>query len=116
LAIGADFRLLNEPSVRQHMLAFRTSRACLRAAGTRKFRRKPVTRPRAADDFATIYARLVELRREREQASKQDGAGDDAPSRSERTLLGSAEGRQRLEKNGWLTVSAGRRYGPGRSR
>ncbi|HEV7997442.1 MAG TPA: hypothetical protein VGP52_14410 [Stellaceae bacterium] len=75
-----------------------------------------MTRPRAADDFATIYARLVELRREREQASKQDGAGDDAPSRSERTLLGSAEGRQRLEKNGWLTVSAGRRYGPGRSR
>jgi hypothetical protein len=79
-------------------------------------RRKAVTRPRAADDFATIHARLVELRREREQASKQDSGGGDAPGRSERTLLGSPEGRQRLEKNGWLTVSSGRRYGPGRSR
>jgi hypothetical protein len=34
-----------------------------------------VTRPRAADDFATIRARVEELRREREaaQAAKADG-------------------------------------------
>ena len=30
---------------------------------------RPVTRPRAADDFATIRTRLEELRRERAQAS-----------------------------------------------
>lgn len=75
-----------------------------------------MTRPRAADDFATIHARLAELRREREQATKQDSPVDDGPGRSERTLLGAAEGRQRQEKNGWLTVSAGRRPGPGRTR
>ncbi len=34
-----------------------------------------MTRPRAAEQIsATIYARLVALRREREQASKQDNA------------------------------------------
>jgi hypothetical protein len=75
-----------------------------------------VTRPRAADDFATIHARLVELRREREQAAKQDIPGDDSPGRTERSLLGAADGRPRLEKNGWLTVASGRRYGPGRTR
>jgi hypothetical protein len=31
-----------------------------------------VTRPRAADDFATIRARMEELRRERAQASKTE--------------------------------------------
>jgi hypothetical protein len=75
-----------------------------------------VTRPRAADDFATIHARLVELRREREEASRQDAPGDDNPGRGERTLLDAPEGRQRLEKNGWLTVATGRRHGPGRTR
>jgi hypothetical protein len=75
-----------------------------------------VTRPRAADDFATIHARLAELRREREQAAKQEISGDDNPGRGDRTLLGAADGRSRAERNGWLTVSAGRRYGPGRSR
>jgi hypothetical protein len=75
-----------------------------------------VTRPRAADDFATIHARLVELRREREKASKQDVPGEDSPGRGERNLLDAPESRQRLEKNGWLTVATGRRYGPGRTR
>ena len=31
-----------------------------------------MTRPRAADDFATIRARMEELRRERSQASKSE--------------------------------------------
>lgn len=75
-----------------------------------------MTRPRAADDFATIHARLAELRRERDQAAKQDSPGDDGPGREERRLLGTAEGRQRPERNGWLTVSAGRRNGPARPR
>jgi hypothetical protein len=71
-----------------------------------------VTRPRAADDFAAIHARLVELRREREQASKQDTPRE----ARERGLLDAPEGRPRLERNGWLTVASGRRYGPGRTR
>jgi hypothetical protein len=75
-----------------------------------------VTRPRAADDFTTIHARLAELRREREQASKQDIPGDRGPAPGGPGLLSAPEGRQRPEKAGWLTVSAGRRYGPGRSR
>jgi hypothetical protein len=66
-----------------------------------------VTRPRAADDFTTIHARLEELRREREQASKQDARGDDDP----REGSNAPEGRQRL-----VTIAAGRRYGPGRPR
>jgi len=84
-------------------------------------RQKPpggnVTRPRAADDFATIHARLDELRRERERASKPDARGDDDPTEDP----GALDRRQRPDsngpgKNGWLTVSAGRRYGPGRTR
>jgi hypothetical protein len=75
-----------------------------------------VTRPRAADDFETIHARLAELRRERERASKQDISDDDSPGQGDRNLLDAADGRSRAERNGWLTVSAGRRYGPGRSR
>ncbi|HEV2098897.1 MAG TPA: hypothetical protein VGR45_08210 [Stellaceae bacterium] len=71
-----------------------------------------MTRPRAADDFAAIHARLVELRREREQASKQDTPGEGR----ERGLLDIPEGRPRPERNGWLTVASGRRYGPGRTR
>jgi len=39
-----------------------------------------VNRPRAADDFATIRARLEELRREREEADPGDGeAPQDRP-------------------------------------
>jgi hypothetical protein len=75
-----------------------------------------VTRPRAADDFATIYARLVELRREREQASEQDIRGETDPGQGARDRPSAPEDRQRLEKNGWLTVASGRRYGPGRTR
>jgi hypothetical protein len=66
-----------------------------------------VTRPRAADDFTTIHARLEELRRERELAAKQDARGDDDP----RDASNAVENRQRL-----MTVAAGRRYGTGRLR
>jgi hypothetical protein len=44
-----------------------------------------VTRPRAADDFATIRARLDELRREREAAqAAQSDLHSDLPMRSAR--------------------------------
>jgi len=36
-----------------------------------------VTRPRAADDFAAIRARMEELRRERAQASKKEAQDPD---------------------------------------
>jgi hypothetical protein len=59
----------------------------------------PVTRPRAADDFATIRARMEELRREREGRI----AGQDA--RSARHNLGrsepDAERRRRERIEGW---------------
>jgi hypothetical protein len=61
-----------------------------------------VTRPRAADDFATIRARIEDLRRERERA---DAAGSDLksdppvrPGRPERWApgeIGAAPGRVR---------------------
>jgi hypothetical protein len=35
-----------------------------------------VTQPRAADDFEVIRERLEELRREREENTPKDGAGD----------------------------------------
>ena len=41
-----------------------------------------MTRPRAADDFMTIRARMVELRREREQAEANESAlQSDPPAR-----------------------------------
>jgi len=42
-----------------------------------------VNRPRSADDFATIRARMKELRRERERA--QASEGDDRPTPRART-------------------------------
>lgn len=75
-----------------------------------------VTRPRAADDFTTIHARLAELRREREQASKTDARADGDPGPTGRGALSASENRQRLEKSGWLTVATGRRSAPGRTR
>ncbi len=72
-----------------------------------------MTRPRAADDFATIRARMEELRRERAQALKKDDARateDDGL----RGLLRGAEGRKRQEQEGWPTASPTRRYGSGR--
>ena len=73
-----------------------------------------MTRPRAADDFATIRARMEELRREREPASKKEGRDPDATSSGGRSLLKASENRQRLESERWSTGSSNRRYGSGR--
>jgi hypothetical protein len=54
-----------------------------------------VTRPRAADDFATIRARLEELRRERAQASKTETRETEDRGLDTRGLLRRLEGRQR---------------------
>jgi hypothetical protein len=45
-----------------------------------------MTQPRAADDFATIRARMVELRRERERAEAAEGGlhGDQPTHRARR--------------------------------
>jgi len=56
-----------------------------------------VTRPRAADDFATIRARMEELRRERAQASKTETSETENRSLETRGLLRRLEGRQRPE-------------------
>jgi len=46
-----------------------------------------VTRPRAADDFATIRSRLEELRREREEvfAASQEAENEQRPRRADTT-------------------------------
>ena len=68
-----------------------------------------MTRPRAADDFATIRARLEELRRERAQASKTETRDTE-----DRGLLKRLEGRQRPDPVDSQAGSASRRYGSGR--
>ena len=73
-----------------------------------------MTRPRAADDFATIRARMEELRRERAPAPKKEGRDTDAAASGGRSLLKAGEGRQRLENERWSTGSSSRRYGSGR--
>jgi hypothetical protein len=56
-----------------------------------------VTRPRAADDFATIRARMEELRREREAGL----AGEVASARRRPGGDGDAERRHRERIEGW---------------
>ena len=73
-----------------------------------------MTRPRAADDFATIRARMEELRRERAPDPKKEGRGTDAAASGGRSLLKASEGRQRLENERWSTGASTRRYGSGR--
>jgi hypothetical protein len=73
-----------------------------------------VTRPRAADDFATIRARMEELRREREPASKNDSRDTDPGASGGRSLLKVSESRQRLDSERWSNGSSSRRYGSGR--
>jgi hypothetical protein len=73
-----------------------------------------VTRPRAADDFATIRARMEELRRERAQANRGDTSDPDENVSRGRSLLKAPEARQRLEQERWPAGSAGRRYGSSR--
>jgi len=70
-----------------------------------------VTRPRAADDFALIRARMEELRREREPAPKKENRGPDALLSEGRNLQKSGESRQRLDSERWSTGTSSRRYG-----
>jgi hypothetical protein len=72
-----------------------------------------VTRPRAADDFATIRARMEELRRERAQAFK-DPREPDGNAASGRGPLRSGDGKQRPDNERWPALSSSRRYGSGR--
>ena len=72
-----------------------------------------MTRPRAADDFATIRARMEELRRERAADPKKENRDPEAASGA-RTLLKAGESRQRLETERWSTGASTRRYGSGR--
>jgi hypothetical protein len=74
-----------------------------------------VTRPRAADDFTTIHARLVELRRERALAARQ-GESDDNPALDGARLPKGSEGRYRPEKGELPGLGVGRRYLPARQR
>ena len=73
-----------------------------------------MTRPRAADDFATIRARMEELRRERAQASKTETREAEDRGRNTRGLFRRLEGRQQREPEGPQAVSSSRRYGSGR--
>jgi hypothetical protein len=75
-----------------------------------------VSRPRAADDFATINARLAELRREREHAAKQDARGDGEPDRDAPRMPKGTEGRYRPDKGELPGLGVGRRYLPVRQR
>jgi hypothetical protein len=73
-----------------------------------------VTRPRAADDFATIRARIQELRRERAEASKTETSDPENGGSSDRGVLRSAESRLRTEQERWPAGLPNRRYGSGR--
>jgi hypothetical protein len=73
-----------------------------------------VTRPRAADDFATIRARLEELRRERAQGSQNESRDTADTIPGGRGLLKGPEARQRPENERWPAGSSNRRYGSGR--
>ena len=70
-----------------------------------------MTRPRAADDFTTIRARLEELRRERAQAMKKDDARDGEETGLTSSLLRS---RKRPDQDSWPLAPSARRYGSGR--
>jgi hypothetical protein len=73
-----------------------------------------VTKPRAADDFATIRARLEELRRERAQAFGKESRDPEEALASSRGLPKGTEGRPRAESERPPAGSPGRRYGSGR--
>ena len=72
-----------------------------------------MTRPRAADDFATIRARMEELRRERAPDPKKESRDPDAAASGGRSLLKTSDSRQRLENERWSTGSSSRRYSSG---
>jgi hypothetical protein len=96
-----------------HLPAYqKAGRACGRPA---KAIGGNVTRPRAADDFATIHARLAELRRERELAAKQD-ALEDEDRRDGAKLPRGTDARNRGDKGELPGLGTGRRYLPVRQR
>jgi hypothetical protein len=72
-----------------------------------------VTRPRAADDFTTIRARMEELRRERAQAFRKESSSPDDTAPSGRPIRGT-EGRPRPEHESSSAGLPTRRYGSGR--
>ena len=74
-----------------------------------------MSRPRAADDFATISARLAELRREREMAAKQDASGS-ADGADSRIVARFPKAAPRPEKGELPGLGVGRRYLPVRQR
>lgn len=73
-----------------------------------------MTRPRAADDFATIRARMEELRRERAQALKKVSGNPDETVSGGRGVLRGPEGRMRSEQERSLPGLPTRRVGSGR--
>ena len=73
-----------------------------------------MARPRAADDFATIRARMEELRRERAQISTKDPRDTEENASGGRSLLKATEIRQRLEQERGSAGSSARRSGSGR--
>jgi hypothetical protein len=73
-----------------------------------------VTQPRAADDFATIRARIEELRRERAQTLRKETRDLSDPTLGGRGLLKGTEVRARPEPERWPTGSSSRRHGTGR--
>ena len=68
-----------------------------------------MTRPRAADDFATIRARMEELSRERARAFKKDPRDPECGVLGGRGLPQEIDPRQRREQGPWLEGSHGRR-------
>jgi hypothetical protein len=73
-----------------------------------------VNRPRAADDFATIRARMEELRRERTPEPKKEARDPEDTALGGRGLAKGSDGRPRPENERWPLISSSRRYGSGR--
>jgi hypothetical protein len=73
-----------------------------------------VTRPRVADDFAAIRARMEELRRERAHAVKKEAQDADETAPGGRGLLKRLESRDRPEPRDLPTGLPSRRYGSSR--
>ena len=73
-----------------------------------------MTRPRAADDFATIRARMEEIRREREPINQKESRDPDGGGAGSRSLFRASESRQRSEGERWSAGPSIRRYGSGR--
>ena len=79
--------------------------------GSAKYLGGDVTRPRVADDFAAIRARMEELRRERAQALKGEAPDTDETGLGGRGLLKRLESRHRPEPHDLPTGLPSRRYG-----